>query len=89
VSLVDRVGLGPTTLCTPSSQLGNVDELLEKFREFQLVDLRRDSKTAYENIFYIRKFLGRLNKRFDLVSIEDIREYLKSLDCVGSATCKT
>jgi integrase/recombinase XerD len=87
---VGRAGLEPTTLCTSTIKkpLENIEELLERFREFELVDLRRDVKTTYEHVYYVRKFLKQLTKRVDMVSVADIREYLKSLNGVGSATYK-
>jgi hypothetical protein len=61
------------------------EELLTRFREFLKVDLRRSDKTAYEHTYYIKKFLSELPKPIELVSVEDVRHYLKSRDGVSSA----
>jgi integrase len=50
---------------------------VEGFRDFLLVDLRQSKKTAYEKVYYIRKFLKSLDKPLDSVSNQDIRQYLK------------
>jgi hypothetical protein len=73
------MGLSPARLTT---------NLIERFREFQLVDLRRDDKTAYEKVYYVRKFLEQLTKPVDIVDAEDIRQYLKTLNSSGNATYK-
>ena len=63
-------------------------ELLTKFREFLKVDLRRSDKTAYEHTYYIKKFLNELPKPVESATVEDVREYLKSLKSVSSAQYK-
>jgi len=63
-------------------RLSNNNEMLESFKEFLLVDLRRSEKTAYEAVRYVRRFLEALNK--DGVSREDVRQYLKQIS--GEAT---
>jgi len=78
---VGRAGLEPTTLCTSTKKHGNdYESLLERFREFELVDLRRGSKTIYEHGYYVRKFLTNLTKPIDMVTIEDTRNYLKGFN---------
>jgi integrase/recombinase XerD len=64
------------------------EELLTKFREFLKVDLRRSDKTAYEHTYYIKKFLNKLPKPVESATVEDVREYLKSLKGVSSAQYK-
>jgi len=66
----------------------DVNNLLETFRDFQLVDLQRSKKTAYEKVYYIRKFLAQLDKRLVDVTREDVRGYLKKLNRSSSATYK-
>jgi len=63
------------------------EELLTKFREFLKVDLRRSEKTAYEHTYYIKKFLTALKKPVEDATIEDVRQYLKSLH-ISSAQYK-
>jgi integrase/recombinase XerD len=64
------------------------EELLTKFREFLKVDLRRSDKTAYEHKYYIKKFLNALTKPVEDATIEDVRQYLKSLKGISSAQYK-
>ena len=80
--VVGRAGFEPATFCTSSIQ-----SILRDFREFQLVDLRRSEKTAYEKVYYMRKFFEQVTKPVDMVNASDIREYLKGLNG-SSATYK-
>jgi integrase len=64
------------------------EELLTRFREFLKIDLRRSDKTAYEHTYYIKKFLNELPKPVVSTTVEDVREYLKSLKTVSSAQYK-
>jgi len=64
------------------------EELLTKFREFLKVDLRRSSKTAYEHTYCVKKFLNALTKPVETATVEDVREYLKSLSNASSAQYK-
>jgi len=64
------------------------EELLTKFREFLKVDLRRSDKTAYEHKYYIKKFLNALTKPVENATVEDVRQYLKSLKSISSAQYK-
>jgi len=52
------------------------------------VDLRRSDKTAYEHKYYIKKFLNALTKPVEDATIEDVRQYLKSLRDISSAQYK-
>ena len=62
-------------------------ELLTRFREFLKVDLRRSDKTAYEHTYYIKSLLNELHVPIELVTAEDVRGYLKSLN-ISSAQYK-
>jgi len=93
--MVGRAGLEPTTFCTSSEKpmvsslpLENIEDLTERFKDFVLVDLKRGVKTTYEHVYYIRKFLRQLTKPIDMVSAEDIRQYLKGLNGLSNATYK-
>jgi integrase len=50
------------------------------------VDLRRDKKTIHDHVYYIHKFLEQISKPVDMMTVEDVRAYLRSLD---SASCHT
>ena len=83
--MVGRTGFEPVTFCTSSTW--NTSEVASKFREFLKVDLRRSEKTAYEHTYYVKRFLNELNVQLELVTSDNIREYLKSLN-VSSAQYK-
>ena len=65
-----------------------LEDLIKKFREFLLIDLRRNPKTAYEHVYYVRKFLSRLNKPLNMINAEDVREYLRTLNGSSSSVYK-
>ena len=77
----------PSARQAPASGISS-EELLTKFREFLKVDLRRSDKTAYEHKYYIKKFLNALTKPVEDATIEDVRQYLKSLKDISSAQYK-
>jgi integrase len=55
-------------------------QLLESFRDFQIVDLRRSKRTAYEKVWFIRKLIKTVGKKPAEISREDLRDYLRKLD---------
>jgi hypothetical protein len=55
-------------------------ELLERFKDFQMIDLRRSKRTAYEKAWFIRRLLKAVGKEPTVISREDLREYLKTLE---------
>jgi integrase len=63
-------------------------ELLERFRDFQMVDLRRSKRTAYEKAWFIRKLLKVVGKEPTLISREDLRSYMKSLESYSASHYK-
>ena len=63
-------------------------ELLERFRDFQMVDLRRSKRTAYEKVWFIRKLLKVVGKEPTLISREDLRSYMKSLESYSASHYK-
>jgi integrase len=69
-------------------QPNEIDDLLERFRDFVLVDLRRDKKTSHDHTYYVRKFLEQLSKPVDTIVIEDVRAYFRALN-MASASCHT
>jgi hypothetical protein len=81
---------GPDSDRRPSARQAPVipvEEALSKFREFLIVDLRRSKKTAYEHTYYIKRFLKVVDVSSELMTSEDVRSYLKSLE-VSSAQYK-
>jgi integrase len=63
-----------------------INNLLETFRDFLLIDLRRNKKTIHDHIYYTHKFLESASKPVAMTTIEDIRAYFRSLN---SASCHT
>ena len=55
---------------------------MENFFDFQIVDLKRAERTAYEKVWYIRKFLKTVGKKLSKISREDVRSYLKDLNSI-------
>jgi len=53
---------------------------MESFHEFVRVDLRRSGRTAYEKVWFIRRFFEAVEKGVSEVTREDIRGYLKTLE---------
>jgi integrase len=56
------------------------NELPERFRDFQMVDLRRSKRTAYEKVWFIKRLFKTISKKPDEISREDLRSYLKILE---------
>jgi len=85
--MVGRTGFEPATFCTSSHTKKrqfddvNITDLLNKFNEFQIVDLQRAERTAYEKVYYIRRFLKKTKLNPIQVQVEDIRHYLRDLNC--------
>jgi integrase len=63
-------------------------ELLERFRDFQIVGLRRSKRTAYEKVWFIKRLLKTVSKKPNEISREDLRCFLKTLEKLSAATYK-
>ena len=63
------------TLCSEED-----DKLLESFRDYQIVDLRRSKRTAYEKVWFIKRLLKSVGKKPTEISREDLRGYLRELE---------
>jgi len=72
----------------PVLKLEDRNELLERFRDFQIVDLRRSKRTAYEKVWFIKKLFNTISKKPDEISREDLRCFLKTLEKFSAATYK-
>jgi integrase len=70
----------PLARKAPEVCLENVDQLLESFHDYQIVDLRRSKRTAYEKVWFIKKLLKAVRKKPDEISKDDVRDYLRKLD---------
>jgi len=51
----------------------NESQLLERFHDFQIVDLRRNKRTAYEKVWFIRRLLEAVAKSPNDITAEDLR----------------
>ena len=78
----------PLARKAPELPLEDENELLERFRDFQIVDLRRSKRTAYEKVWFIKRLFKTVNKKPDEFSREDLRCFLKSLENLSAATYK-
>ena len=85
-----RAGLNrrPLARKAPELALEDENELLERFRDFQIVDLRRSKRTAYEKVWFIKRLFKTVNKKPDEFSREDLRCFSKSLENLSAATYK-
>jgi integrase len=61
---------------------------LQRFYDFQILDLRRAKRTAYEKVWFIRKLLKTIEKNANEVTREDLRAYLKTLEGYSAAYYK-
>ena len=66
----------------------DLKQLMERFYDFQIVDLRRAKRTAYEKVWFIRKLLKTVNKNPNEVTREDLRAFLKTLESYSAAYYK-
>jgi integrase len=66
----------------------DLKQLLERFYDFQIVDLRRAKRTAYEKVWFIKKLLKTVNKNPNEVTREDLRAFLKTLEDYSAAYYK-
>ena len=74
--MVGRTGFEPATFCTSS-----ISSLLRDFFDFQVVDLQRAKTTANDKVYYINKFFNEVKINPKAVRVEDIRHYLRNLNC--------
>ena len=78
----------PLARKAPELTSENESELLERFRDFQIVDLRRSKRTAYEKVWFIKRLFKTVGKKPNEMSREDLRSYLKTLESLSAATYK-
>jgi len=78
----------PLARKAPTLPSKSESELLESFRDFQIVDLRRSKRTAYEKVWFIKKLLKVVGKKPDEISKDDLRGYLRELDGYSSSYYK-
>ncbi len=76
-------------LARKASELSFEDqnELLIRFKDFQMVDLRRSKRTAYEKVWFIKRLLKNVNKNRTEIS-RSLRGFLEPLENYSAATYK-
>jgi integrase len=78
----------PLARKAPEMPSENESQLLERFHDFQIVDLRRSKRTAYEKVWFIKRFLKTVGKKSTEINTEDLRGYLKNLQGYSQAFYK-
>ncbi len=78
----------PLARKAPEIPLENQEEMFERFYDFQIVDLRRAKRTAYEKVWFIRKLLKAIKKNPNEITREDLRTFLKTLENYSAAYYK-
>jgi hypothetical protein len=68
----------PLARKAPESSLEDQEEMLKRFYDFQIVDLRRAKRTAYEKVWFIRKLLKKVKKNPNEITRDDLRAFLKT-----------
>ena len=64
------------------------EQMLQRFYDFQIVDLRRSKRTAYEKVWFIKKLLKTADKKPSEITREDLRAFLKTLESYSAANYK-
>jgi integrase len=78
----------PLARKAPVNDIEDCDQLLKRFHDFQIIDLRRSKRTAYEKVWFIKKLLQIVKKRPSEISREDLRSYLKTLESYSASYYK-
>jgi integrase/recombinase XerD len=78
----------PLARKAPESAFKDQNELLVRFKDFQMVDLRRSKRTAYEKVWFIKKLLKTIEKKPNEITREDLRHFLKTLENYSAAYYK-
>ena len=72
----------------PASNQEDTSQLLKSFHDFQIIDLRRNKRTAYEKVWFIKRLLKAVAKAPAEITVEDLRAYLKTLEGYSSSYYK-
>jgi integrase len=78
----------PLARKAPEMPSENESQLLERFHDFQIVDLRRNKRTAFEKVWFIKRLLKTVMKAPTDITTEDLRGYLKTLEGYSSSYYK-
>jgi len=78
----------PLARKAPELSFKDQEEMLERFYDFQIVDLRRAKRTAYEKVWFIRKLLKTIRKNPNEITRDDLRSFFKTLENYSAAYYK-
>jgi integrase len=78
----------PLARKAPEIPLEDQEGVLDRFYDFQIVDLRRAKRTVYEKVWFIRKLLKATKKNPNEITREDLRTFLKTLENYSAAFYK-
>ena len=78
----------PLARKAPEIPLEDQEEMFQRFYNFQIVDLRRAKRTAYEKVWFIRKLLKTIERNPNEIAREDLRYFLKTLENYSAAYYK-
>ena len=70
----------PLARKAPELPFESEEQMLQRFLDFQIVDLRRSKRTAYKKVWFIRKLLKTLSKNANKITRDDLRAFLKTLE---------
>jgi integrase len=78
----------PLARKAPEEAFKDQEKMFQRFYDFQIVDLRRSKRTAYEKVWFIRKLLKTVKKNPNEITREDLRAFLKTLENYSRAYYK-
>jgi integrase len=78
----------PLARKAPEEAFEDQEKMFQRFYDFQIVDLRRAKRTAYEKVWFIRKLLKTIKKKPNEITREDLRAFLKTLENYSAAYYK-
>jgi integrase len=78
----------PLARKAPEEAFEDQEKMFQRFYDFQIVDLRRSKRTAYEKVWFIRKLLKTIGKNANEITREDLRAFLKTLENYSRAYYK-
>jgi integrase len=78
----------PLARKAPELPFEDQEEMLQRFYDFQIVDLRRSKRTAYEKVWFIKKLLKTIRRNPNEITKEDLRSFLKTLESYSRAYYK-
>ncbi len=78
----------PLARKAPELPFEGQEHMFQRFYDFQIVDLRRAKRTAYEKVWFIRKLLKTVKKNPNEITRGNLRCFLKTLEDYSAAYYK-